>query len=918
MSDDLLQTKLYVPRLRPSFVSRPHLTEKLNRGLHRKLTLISASAGFGKSTLVSEWISGGERPSAWLSLDENDAEPVRFLTYLVAALQRVSPAIGKAVWPGLQSPQPPPLESVLTSLLNDIGAIPQDILLVLDDYHRVDAKVIDEALTFLLEHLPPPVHLVITTREDPQLPLPRLRARGQLTELRAADLRFTPDEAATFLNQAMGLKLSSEDVMSLEARTEGWIAGLQLAALALQAQSATYGAENRSHFIEAFAGDNRYIVDYLVEEVLQRQPEHVRGFLLQTSILDRLNGQLCNAVTGQANGSRLLETLERNNLFVISLDDKRRWYRYHHLFSDVLHAHLMREQPDTAPSLHLRASTWYEQNNSPPDAIRHALLAQDIERAAALIEMEWPALFSGYRPATWRGWVQALPAALVRTRPVLNMGCAWTFLDDGELEEADVYLRIAEQALAAVAEDPSSHPQAPVDEMVIVNKAAYRTLPASIASARAYLAQAQGDSHTAIQNAKRALRLFPEDEYYSRGLAALFLGLAYWAEGGLAAACDAIADSLANMQMVPNGSFQLVATVTAMLADLKAEQGHLHEAARIYAQSLQVVAEQGELVLQETADQYIGLSTLHREWNNLEEAAQSLRKGQKDLGQQSILPGSISRWHAAMARLKLAEGSLVDAMDHLHTAERLYKRDPIPDVRPAAALKAQIWIAQGKFAEALEWAHREGLTADDDLSYLRENQHMTLARALIAQYRQERAEVAVAKASNLLARLLQAAEAGGRGRSLVEILALQALASQERGDMATAVAAVQRALSLAEPEGYVRLFVDEGQPMRQLLAACLTQGAAPEYVTRLMQAIDPAPDAASAPPDPNQLLIEPLSDRELEVLGLLANGLTNQAIADELIIALSTVKKHVNNILGKLHVDNRTQAVSRAQELNIL
>jgi LuxR family maltose regulon positive regulatory protein len=578
----------------------------------------------------------------------------------------------------------------------------------------------------------------------------------------------------------------------------------------------------------------------------------------------------------------------------------------------------MREQPDTAPSLHQRASAWYEQANTPPDAIRHALLAQDFERAAALIEMEWPALFSGHRPATWRGWVQALPAALVRTRPVLNMGCAWTLLDDGELEEADTYLRIAERSLATVVEDLSGRPEAPVDEMVIVNKAAYQTLPASIASARAYLAQAQGDTHTAIQNARHALRLFPEDEHYSRGLAALFLGLAYWAEGSLTAAGDAIADSLANMQMVPNGSFQMVGTVTAMLADLRAEQGHLHEAARRYAHSLQVVAEQGKQVLQETADQYVGLSTLHREWNNLEEAAQSLQKGQKDLGQQSILPGSVSRWHAAMARLKLAEGSPVEAMDHLHTAERLYKRDPLPDVRPAAALKAQIWIAQGKSAEALEWAHREGLTADDDLSYLREYHHMTLARVLIAQYRQDRAEVAIAKASSLLERLLKAAEAGGRGRSLVEILVLQALVSQEQGDMARAVAAVQRALTLAEPEGYVRLFVDEGQPMRELLAACLTQGASPEYVTRLMQAIAPQPDEASVPPDPNQLLVEPLSNRELEVLGLLANGLTNQAIADELVIALSTVKKHVNNILGKLHVGNRTQAVSRAQELSIL
>ena len=398
MNMPILATKLYIPLPRTKVVLRPRLIERLNEGLHRKLTLISAPAGFGKTTLVSEWVAGCERPVAWLSLDEGDNDPTRFLTYLVAALQTIAPNIGEGVVSALQSPQPPPTESILTTLLNEITAIPDNFVLVLDDYHVIDAKRIDDALTFLLEHLPPQMHLVITTREDPQLPLARLRARGQLTELRAADLRFTPAEAAEFLNQVMGLNLSAEEITALETRTEGWIAGLQLAALSMQ------GREDIPAFIRAFAGDNRYIVDYLVEEVLQRQPDHVRSFLLQTSILDRLNGPLCDAVTGQEEGNARLEALERGNFFVVPLDDRRHWYRYHHLFAEVLSAHLRAEQPDQVATLHRRASEWYEQHGSAADAIRHALAAEDFERAADLVELACqPCAGVDRRPRCWAG-----------------------------------------------------------------------------------------------------------------------------------------------------------------------------------------------------------------------------------------------------------------------------------------------------------------------------------------------------------------------------------------------------------------------------------------------------------------------------------------------------------------------------------
>src|SRR5438477_11418746 len=418
MSTPILATKLYLPRLRPNVVFRPRLLERLNEGVHRKLTLIAAPAGFGKTTLVSAWVAGLDQQVAWLSLDEGDNDPARFLAYLVADLQTIAATIGEGVLDVLQSSQPPPPEAILTALLNEITTLPDDFVLVLDDYHVIDAKPVDLALTYLVEHLPPQMHLVIATREDPQLPLARLRARGHLTELRAADLRFTASEAAEFLNQVMGLSLSVADVARLSDHTEGWIAGLQLAALSMQ------GHQDVPGFIRAFAGDHRYIVEYLVEEVLQRQPEAVRSFLLHTSIHDRLSGPLCDAVTGQEEGNARLEALERGNFFVVPLDDKRHWYRYHHLFAEVLSAHLMAERPDQVSTLHRRASEWYEHNGSAADAIRHALAAKDFARAASLVELAVPAMLRSRQEATLLDWLKVLPDEVLRCRPVLSVAYA--------------------------------------------------------------------------------------------------------------------------------------------------------------------------------------------------------------------------------------------------------------------------------------------------------------------------------------------------------------------------------------------------------------------------------------------------------------------------------------------------------------
>ena len=762
--------------------------------MHRKLTLISAPAGFGKTTLVSEWVAGCSQPVAWLSLDEGDNDLARFLAYLVAALQTIAANIGEGVLGMLQSPQPPPTELILTTLLNEITAIPDHFILVLDDYHVIDSKPVDEALTFLLEHLPPQMHLVITTREDPHLPLARLRARGQLTELRAADLRFTPAEASEFLNQVMGLNLSAEDITALETRTEGWIAGLQLAALSMQ------GRSDAASFIKSFTGSHHFILDYLVEEVLQRQPEHVRNFLLQTAILDRLSGSLCDAVTGQEDGRGMLEALERGNLFVIPLDDQRQWYRYHHLFAEVLQAHLREAQPDRVSTLHRRASEWYQQNGLPSDAIRHALAAEDFEGAAGLIELAWPAVEDGSLSTKWIGWVKALPDVLIRARPVLSVWYAYALLVSGEMEAAEARLTDAERWLEP-ADNMNGQPKNPAAEMVVVDEEQFRSLPATIAIARAYRAQALGDVPGAVTYARRALDLTPETNHLKRGQATALLGLTYWASGDLEAANWTFAGY--TMMLRTAGNILDAISTTCILADIRIALGRLHEAASTLEQLLQFVVDQGEPMPPDTADLYRGLGELYRERGDLEAAAQYLLKS-KELCEQAELLYRQRRLCVTQARLKQTQGDLDGALDLLNEAERLYIRTPLPDVRPISALKARIWVTQGRLIEALAWARERSLSVDDELSYLREFEHITLARVLIARYKNDPVDGSIHEAMGLLERLLHAAEAGGRVGSIVEILMLQALAHEAQGNIPPALLSLERALTLAEPEGYVR------------------------------------------------------------------------------------------------------------------
>jgi LuxR family transcriptional regulator, maltose regulon positive regulatory protein len=810
----------------------------------------------------------------------------------------------------LGSPHPPPTEAVLTVLINEIAAVPDDFVLVLDDYHVIDAEAVDDALAFLLEHLPPQVHLVIATREDPRLPLARLRARGQLTELRAADLRFTSSEAAEFLKRVMGLGLSAGEIAAVESHTEGWIAGLQLAALSMR------GREDIAGFIEAFAGDNRYILDYLVEEVLQLQPARVRVFLLQTSILDRLSGPLCGAVTDQEESVALLGALERGNLFVVPLDDRRQWYRYHHLFADVLQAHVMAEQPDQVSTLHRRASKWFEQNGLQADAIRHALAAEDFGRAADLVELAVPAMRRSRQEATLLGWLPVLPDELFHVRPVLSVHHAGTLLQSGQLDGVEARLRDAARWLDRTA-DMNERAKGPSAEMVVMDEEEFRRLPGSVAMYRAGIALARGDVPGTVKHAQRALDLAAENDHSLRGAAAALLGLASWTSGDLEAAHLSYDDELAHLRMAGNISDAVGGALA--LADIRIAQGRLRDAMRTYELALQFAAEQGDPVMRGTADMYVGMSELYRERNDLEAATQHLLKS-KEQGEHTGFPQNPYRWRVAMARLREAQGDLEGALGLLDEAERLYVSDFYPNVRPIPALKAHVWVAQGRLGEALGWARERGLSPHDDLGYLHEFEHITLARVLLARYENDREERHIREAMGLLERLLQAAQAGERTGSVIEILMIQALAHQTRDGSPSALLPLQRALTLAEPEGYVRIFVDDGRPMARLLTDAAAHGIMADYVTRLQAAfeVEEQKSADKLPRPPAQSLIEPLSRRELEVLQLVAQGLSNREISERLFLALITVKGHNRNIFRKLQVRRRTEAVARARELGLL
>lgn len=899
MSAPILATKLYAPPPRPRLVFRPRLIDQLNEGLRssRKLTLISAPAGFGKTTLVSEWITVCGRPTAWLSLDEGDNEPTQFLTYLVVALQTIVPNIGAEVLGALQSPQPPPIKLILTALINEITNVPnnlstgsgQGFILVLDDYHIIDSKPVDNALTFLLEHLPSKMHLVISTREDPHLPLSRLRVRGQLTELRAADLRFTPSEASEFLNQVMGLHLSAEDVAALEKRTEGWVAGLQLAALSMQ------GKVDASEFIRSFSGANQFVLDYLLEEVLQRQPQHVQGFLLRTSILNRLNSSLCDALNESTSAQETLEQLERGNLFVISLDDERSWYRYHHLFRDLLRQRLsQKHRKEEIASMHIRASEWFEQNGEIGEAFQHAMSAADFNRAAGLAETAWLAMDESFQTGTWLGWVNQLPLSVRRVRPVLLTQVGWSYMDAGNVMLSESSLRDAEASL-----------KRPLAEMVIVEKEQFRTLPARIAFARAYNAQTQNRFDDVVRYVETALDIIPHEDQYMQAQASSILSTTYWASGELDKSFELMSNWVNAAQQAGNIAFAVAASFGK--ADILIAQGRLRDAMQVYQTALSLAAEHG--AEQHTAHHHLGLGLLHHEMGEDEPAAQHLQKA-FELGRQTTIVDWRYRKSLAQAHLKESEGDLRSALELLNDAQRFYVRTPIPNLRPVEAMQARIHIKQNHLNKAQAWAHQSGLSLQDTPIFLNEFGHLTLARIVLAENQNDQHFQTMLQ---MLESLLKQAESQNRLRSRIDILITQALAFSAK-DSAKALAALEQALTLAEPEGYLRLFVDEGKPMAELLSK-FKSSRLQQYANRILAALTPSIHPSSFSIQP---LIDPLSDRELEVLRLIAQGLSNQEITQKLVVALSTVKGHNLRIFAKLQAKSRTEAVARARELGLL
>ena len=893
--DPLLSSKLRPSQGRPKLVARSRLSGVLDQEPGRRLTLVSAPAGFGKTTLLGEWAKSRAdegRPVAWLSLDEYDNDPARFLSHLVGSINRGTggEGFGEAALAALRSPAPPRIEALAAALVNEVAGLPGGLDLVLDDYQVVEDEVVHGIVTILLEHLPGGAHLLISSRVDPPLPLARLRARGQMAELGAPELAFTAEEAGAFLRGVMGLDLSEGDVAKLEGRTEGWVAGLQLAALSMR------GREDVSGFVESFSGGHRDVLDFLAGEVLERQPERVRGFLLETSILGALSGPLCDALTGRSDGQEMLERLERGNLFVVALDDERRWYRYHHLFADFLRGRLQREDPGLAGELHLRASGWHEEDGHLDEAIGHALSAPDYERAARLIggDATQEAWSRGEVPTVLR-WLGALPADARRRRPRLFLQHAMALALTGRPDDAESLLDEIEWEVEAAAEGSPF-------------------LSGFASAVRSWCSRLRGDAPHAIELAGRALSLLPDEAGGLRAFAAVVLGDTLWTTGDLASAGEALADAV----RIGRSAGHVYSTLSAMtlLARVQAERGRLREAGETLDQARRFVEERGIELLPAAGAIHVGMGALLYERDDLDGAERALEKGTG----MAELTGNVTdlTWgYVTLSRAKQARGDGKGALEMALKAERV-ALDYGADLEGAIALAwmVRLRILRGDLAEAIVLQRERAADAEGAADAARAVDRLTSARLLLAQGRHR-------EALPLLEELGQTAEANGRTRDLVEISTLRALVQWSAGHRERALSTLAKALALAAPEDYVRTFVDEGAPMAELLSGMLEaqRRGRPEppvpahYLRKLLAALERGDAGAGLPAN---RLPEPPSGRELEVLQLVAAGRSNRRIASELFVGVGTVKTHLNNLYRKLDVRSRTEAVARARELDLI
>jgi LuxR family maltose regulon positive regulatory protein len=902
--DVLLATKLYVPRPPAGLVARPRLAEALREGPAGGLILVCAPAGFGKTALLADWIRREGRPAGWLSLDAGDNDPARFWRHAAAALDRVCPGIGERVGPLLGPPPPHSFEGPVTALINELaGAAGDDeVLLVLDDYHVLEAGPVHASVEFLLEHRPPGLRLVLASRSDPPLPLARLRARGQLTELRVADLRFTVDEAAVLLRQATGADLPGGSVAALAGRTEGWAVGLQLVALSLR------GHRDIAGFVAAFSGSHRYILDYLAEEVLDRQPDHMLAFLLETSVLERLSGELCDAVTGRTGSQAMLEDIERAGLFLTPLDEVRGWWRYHPLFADLLRVRLQQDQPGALPALHRAAAAWFEARGLVHEAIEHALAANEAAWAAQLIERNFDGLLERAEGAMVDRWVAALPAELIRSRPRLRLAQAVWVILSGRLAEAERLLADAERALEG-GDEPGDRPDGRVSLLANV--------PALIALLRAGIARRRGDSEQMDALTRRARDRLSADDQALRPMVDLYLAVADQLRGRTADAERSLAGAVADQHTA--GGRYLAVSIACDLGKVRQAQGELDGALRAYEQALEIVTEAG-LPLPLTGMAYLGVAEVLYERDDLDAAARYATDGIalcRPLAETQPLATGLAR----LAWIRHTQGDRAGALDAMNEAEQVA---PVLGaaglLNPVTAQRARLQLACGDVAAAAGWARQYGLTTSDEPDYRTEPEHLVLARVLLAQGRPDAALA-------LLERWLTAAVAAGRTASTIQINTLQALALAASGDRASALRTLATALALACPRGYVRVFADEGAPMAALLgqlAAAQRTGQAEassvpaDCLARVLEAFGrkpagPGTGTRAATPG----LTEPLTERELEVLRLLAAGRSNQRIARDLTVTLDTTKKHVSHILAKLGAASRTEAAARARELGL-